>query len=359
MSVTNLLKYPSTRITRFYINLERSNVKCIVCERGCIIPEGGRGFCQNRINIEGKLYTIGYGLLSAIESRPIEIKPLYHYWPGSTALTFSNWGCNFKCPWCQNFTLSFQNPDPERDTYYPPDRIVDLAVKAGDEGVCASFNEPTVQVEYLLDVFKKAKTQGLYSCIVSNGYMSINVLEELVEAGMSGMNIDIKGCPETYKKFIGGLDPNIVFRNAKKALDLGVHVEMVFLIVTGANDWWECIAWVIRKHLDILGGDIPLHINRYYPANKYFEPPTDVKKLVKAYEYAKSEGIKYVYIGNVNDPTYETTYCPRCGKTLIYRRGYSVVTYNIQDDLRCPKCGEKIFLTGKYISKLSRWKTFL
>ena len=335
---------------------DNGSIICNVCERHCRLKPGSRGFCGNYANIDGVLYHIGYGLLSAIESRPIEIKPFYHYWPGSTAITFSNWGCNFRCPWCQNYHLSFELPKPKGMGYFPPEKIVELALKFGDEGVCASFNEPTTQADYLIDVFKYASEKGLYSTIVSNGYMTINTLSKLIESGMDGARFDIKGCPETYRKWIWGLDPNIVFRNAEYALKKGVHIEMIFLVIPGVNDWDECVEWVLEKHICKLGEDVPLHVNRYYPAYKFYEPPTPISTLIKVYEKAKSKGIKFVYIGNVGDPKYETTYCPKCGKPVIVRYNYEVIEYKLDSGNRCPRCGEKIPIRGKFISKSVRWK---
>lgn len=354
LDVSKLLKLESTRPTPYFESFG-DKVRCEVCERRCIIPEGSLGFCKNRMNINGNLYTIGYGLLSAIESRPIEIKPLYHYYPGSTALTFSNWGCNFYCPWCQNYHLSFQKPEPEKDKYVPPEKLVELALKFGDEGVCASFNEPTTQAEYLLEVFTHASNRKLYSCIVTNGYFTLKVLGDLLESGLTGLSIDIKGCPKSHRKYIPGVDPEIIFRNARRALDRGAHVEMVFLVIPGVNDELECLEWVINKHLDLLGEDVPLHVNRYYPAHKYLREPTSLEVLKKTYDIAKSEGLKYVYIGNVGRPEYESTYCPSCGKLLIYRSGYRVFETRMLGDNRCPRCGEKILLYGRIICKNRLW----
>jgi len=343
------------KVTPYCRVLDDGSLECEVCERKCrFISDGDKGLCGNRVRLQDKLYVIGYGLLSAIESRPIEIKPLYHYWPGSSALTFSNWGCNFYCPWCQNYAISFRKPNIKMDVYVAPEKLVKYALKGRDEGLCASFNEPITQTEYLIDVFSLGCKHGLYSCIVSNGYMTTRVLEDLVEAGMDAISMDIKGCPETYGSFLKA-DAEVVFRNAKKALDLNVHVEMVYLIVTGANDSDECIDWVISRHLDILGPDVPLHINRYYPANKYLIPPTQIKTLIKAYEKAKREGIKYVYIGNVGDYKYETTYCPKCGRPVIVRSGYEILSYKLDNQNKCLHCGEKILLRGKRIVKNRRW----
>jgi len=204
--------------------IKDSKIRCSVCERRCLIEEGKKGMCKNYANIEGKLIHIGYGKLSAVESRPIEIKPLFHYYPNSTALTFSGFGCNFYCPWCQNHHLSFSEPREEIPTI-PPEYLVDLALKHGDEGLCASFNEPTTLFSYLLDAFSLGKEKGLYGTMVTNGYFTLKALEKLVESGVSGFSIDIKGCPE-MKRALGTIDHKKVFRNARKALDLNAMLKL-------------------------------------------------------------------------------------------------------------------------------------
>jgi len=315
--------------------------ECMVCERGCKIPVDGRGYCRNRVNRGGRLYYMFYECLSALEPRPIEVKPLYHYYPGTYALTYSGYGCNFPCPWCQNWGLSKTDPSTMPCTYVSPEELVERAVRASCRGVCASFNEPTIHLEYVLDVTGEAVRENLYSCIVTNGYMSLASLEDMLEAGITGYSIDIKGCPETYRRFIGA-DPEIVYRNARYILSRGGHVEMVYLVVPGANDWDECVDYVLSRHADLLGEETPLHINRYYPAYMYREPPTPIEKLLEIRDKAMREyNIKYVYVGNTHLYELQDTVCPRCGKKLIVRRpGY--VEVKTTSDYRCPRCGEKI-----------------
>ncbi|MET1101319.1 MAG: AmmeMemoRadiSam system radical SAM enzyme [Pyrodictiaceae archaeon] len=332
----------------------RSLARCLVCERRCVLGESVEAYCRNRVMKEGRLYVTTYGLLSAVESRPIEIKPLFHYWPGSTALTFSGWGCNFRCPWCQNYHLSWSRPRPQLSIYMEPWELAEYARKLGDEGICASFNEPLIHFEYVVDAAIEARKRGLYATMVTNGYMTFKALKELIEAGIDGYSIDIKGCPETYRRFLAA-NPEYVYRNAKKLIDMGAHVEMVFLVIPGANDGEDCIEWVIGKHLDLLGPDIPLHVNRYYPANRYHEPPTSIEKLLSVYRKARKEGIEYVYIGNTPYEEYEYTRCPRCGKILVRRSGYTVVEYNLTSDGRCPRCGYKINMRGRPVLKVPRW----
>ncbi len=327
--------------------------------RFCRIKEGGKGICGNYANVGGKLLNVGYGLLSSIESRPIEIKPFFHYWPGSSALTFSNWGCNFYCPWCQNHSISFSRPPIESNPKYAPYDLVDMAKAFGDEGLCASFNEPATQVDFLLDVFSLSSKEGLYSTAVTNGYFSRASLKALIESGCDGFSIDIKGCPKAHAKILRGVNPDALLSNAKYAIDLGAHVEMVFLVVPGFNDDEDCIRWVAERHVSMLGEEVPLHINRYYPAHKYVAPPTPIEKLLAAKKLAQESGAKFVYVGNVGLPELESTYCPTCGKLLIARSGYEVIAYNLGNDNRCPRCNTLIPLRGSNVKKEKRWRIFL
>ncbi len=326
--------------------LDDGRVMCRVCLRRCRLSDGQRGLCGNYANMDGRLVHLGYGLVSALESRPIEIKPFFHFHPGSSAMTFSGWGCNFLCPWCQNWHLSKARPKPRLSQRIPAEKLVEYAVKAGDEGVCASFNEPTISFDYLVDVFREAKRKGLYTTMVSNGSLTEEALGALVEAGLDAMNVDLKGCPETYRKYVGVPEPLHVYRVARRALKLGVHVEGVFLVVTGANDWDSCIRWVIDKHVEYLGRDVPLHVNRYHPAYRYNAPPTSMEKLLQAYNYAVSRGVEYVYIGNVASTEYLHTRCPKCGEILIRRTHYGVVECSLEGK-RCPRCGYEVLLVGR------------
>jgi len=351
LRVQKLLQYSTVHEALLYEKLRGGKVRCGLCERRCLISPGLRGFCNTRMNVDGKLYTLVYGDLSAIESRPIEIKPFFHYWPGSTALTFSTWSCNFDCIWCQNHNLSKTKPNPASSSYYPSEKIVDTALRANDNGLCVSFQEPTILTDWVVPVFKIGCEKGLYCCYVSNGYMTLETLRLLRESGMDGLKIDLKGDAETYQKYCGGADVEKVWRNAREAKNLGLHVEIVNLVVTDVNDDDECLQWVIEKHLMEVGPETPLHFTRYYPAYKFYNPPTRVETLERAYEMAKKAGVLYPYLGNVPGHGYENTYCPKCKELLIKRLGYRIAEYKITDNKKCPRCGQPIPITGRYVRK--------
>ncbi|MGC8911962.1 MAG: radical SAM protein [Nitrososphaeria archaeon] len=348
---SSLLNCPSVRESVFYEKLGGGRVKCSLCERRCVIDEGCRGFCGTRVNVGGKLYTLVYGDISALESRPIEIKPFYHYWPNSTALTFSTWSCNFICPWCQNFHLSRTLPSPEKAYYLDAGKVVEVALKYGDCGVCASFQEPTLLTEWAGDVFSRASQLGLYCCYVSNGYLTLEALHFLKNCGLDGLKVDVKGDVDTYRKYLGGLDVEIVWRNIREAKRLGIHVEVVNLIVTGVNDSEDCIRWIVERHVKEAGPDTPLHFTRYFPAYKFTSPPTKVEVLEMAYMFAKRVGIWYPYVGNVLGHKFNHTYCHNCGEKVIVRSGYNILDYRLIEENVCPKCGTRIPIKGKYVRR--------
>jgi pyruvate formate lyase activating enzyme len=291
--------------------------------------------------------------LSALESRPIEIKPFFHFWPGSSALTFSTWSCNFNCVWCQNHHLSRTEPNPsEASHYFNPEKIVKLALNQHDSGLCASFQEPTMLTEWTLPVFNLGRQKELYSCYVSNGYMTHEALKLLKEAGMTGLKIDIKGDKQTYQQHCGGADVEKIWHNAHEAKKMGFHTEIVNLIVTDVNDDEETLRWIIKKHMKNVGEDTPLHFTRYSPTDEFQKPQTSVETLEKAYNLAKKEGVNYSYIGNVQGHKYENTYCPKCGAQLIQRFDYTIIQYKVTEDKKCPTCGQSIPITGQRIKRL-------
>jgi pyruvate formate lyase activating enzyme len=336
------LRTPTVRESLLYERGEQW-VICKLCERRCRISEGERGLCRARINLGGRLFTLTYGDISAIQSRPIEIKPFFHFHPGSTALTISTWSCNFPCPWCQNFHLSRRSPEPQAASFIAPADLVKRAVEGGDSGICVSFNEPTLLFEYCLDVFPLAKARGLYNCFVSNGYMTLEALGMLRDAGLDAIKIDVKGSDEVYKSYCAARS-DVVWRNIREAKRLGMHVEVVNLIITGVNDDEASLKEMIQRCREI-DPSMPLHFTRYFPAHQFSSPATHVEVLEESYLMARREGVKFPYLGNVPGHEYENTYCPSCGELLIERLSNKVIACYIRDG-RCPRCGESMPIVG-------------
>ncbi|MEM0374455.1 MAG: radical SAM protein [Sulfolobales archaeon] len=188
------------------------DVKCKTCERFCIVKNNSKGFCKTRLNLNGKFYTLIYGDVSSISANPIEKKPLFHFYPGSYALTMGSWSCNFTCPWCQNYMISKFPPDLRWSNYISPEKFVDMIDKYDCIGTSMSFNEPTLFLEYSIDVFKLAKNRGYYNTFVTNGYMSLEALKLLCDSGLDAVNVDIKGDYEAVLKYCGA-DVEKVWRN--------------------------------------------------------------------------------------------------------------------------------------------------
>lgn len=339
-----LTKYPTVKKAKFYEKAEEKSVMCLTCERKCRITEGTRGFCGTRANIQGMLYTIVYGDISSISANPIEKKPFFHFRPGTLALTVGTWSCNFTCPWCQNSEISKISPNPQKANYVSPERFVETALNYGCEGTSISFNEPTLLLEYSLDLFSLAREKGLYNTYVSNGYMTLQALDALAESGLDAIKFDVKGDAEVYEKYCGGVMEEVVWRNAHRAKELDLHVEIVNLVIPGVNDDEDCLRRLVEKHIKELGPDTPLHFTRYHPEYKFYTSPTPVKTLEKARELAQSMGVLFSYVGNVSGHKYENTWCPGCGELLIKRLGFTIISNKIAPDKKCPKCGFKILI---------------
>jgi pyruvate formate lyase activating enzyme len=323
-------------------------VRCLTCERRCVLAEGQVGWCRTRQNWDGKIHTLIYGLVSSLSCNPIEKKPLYHFYPGSVALTAGSLSCNFDCPWCQNWDISKRPPDggtPSGGEFIPPEAFVARAQRYGCQGTSISFNEPTLSLEWALDVFPLAREAGLYNTFVTNGYMTGRALELLVEAGLDGMNVDIKGDREAVNEYCRA-DVENVWRNCRRAQELGVWIELTTLVIPGVNDDDECLGGIANRIASELGPQTPWHVSRYHPAYRFTAPPTPVATLERAREIGLRAGLRYVYIGNVPGHPGEHTACPNCGQMLARRGLLRLLRCDVTPDGRCPHCGREIAGVG-------------
>ncbi|MFX1495434.1 MAG: radical SAM protein, partial [Promethearchaeota archaeon] len=202
----DLINPPNFKKAIYQERISKNISQCLTCERKCEISIGNSGFCQTRINLNGEIFSIVYGLIPALSFNPIEKKPLYHFYPGSVAITIGTYGCNFNCFWCQNHHISHPKEDirnivKNSKDYLTPEEIIKIAKINNCQGTSISFNEPTLLFEYSLEVFKLAKKEGLYNTYVTNGYMTEEVLEDLIKNGLDAMNIDIKGEADMVKRY--------------------------------------------------------------------------------------------------------------------------------------------------------------
>lgn len=337
---------PWIKEARLQERLVDGKVRCGSCERRCVIGEGKSGYCKTRINKDGRLYTTVYGVISSLSANPAEKKPFFHFWPGNLFLTAGTFGCTFHCPWCQNWTISQVPPDYERSDYLTPGEFIEIALKRGCIGTSLSFNEPTLLLEYALDLFPLAHKKGMLNTFVTNGYMTLEALRMLRNAGLDAINIDVKGDANAVRKYCGA-DVEFVWRNIREAKKLGMHVEVVNLVIPGINDDEKQLMEFARRHLLEAGPETPLHFTRYYPAYKFTVPPSLVKTLECAVELARKEGVEFAYIGNVPGHKFENTFCPRCNKMLIKRFGLELLWADLGEDGACPSCGHKIPIVGK------------
>lgn len=321
---------------------ERINdtVRCGVCERRCKIVSGGRGWCRTRENRNGRLTTLIYGSVSSAAANPIEKKPFYHFYPGTFAYTVGSWSCNFGCPWCQNWDIS-KSPPPKKGRFVSPEQFVELTAAAGCQGTSISFNEPTLSLEWSLEVFRLAKRRGLYNTFVTNGYMTPGALSLMIEAGLHAMNVDMKGDAHAVKEFCKGIDVEKVWATCKLARSYDVHVEITTLVIPTVNDSDAIICGIARRIASTLGPGTPWHISAYFPAYRFAAPPTPIRNLERAWEIGKQEGLQFIYLGNVPGHRYDNTYCPSCGALLIRRRGYNI-TLNTVHGGRCLKCDHPV-----------------
>jgi pyruvate formate lyase activating enzyme len=230
--------------------------------------------------------------------------------------------------------------------------MVAMAVDSGDDGLCASFQEPTLMTEWAADAFTAAQSKGFYCCFVSNGYMTVEALRFLADRGMDAIKIDVKGDSETYKRFCEGVrGDDVVWRNAREAKRLGLHVEIVNLVITTVNDDENCLRQLVQRHVKEVGAETPLHFTRYHPEHKFKKAATKIATLELAYQIARSEGVLFPYIGNVSGHPYENTYCPKCQNVQIRRAGCFVSQYTLTKDSRCATCHYLIPITGKQVQR--------
>lgn len=329
---------------RFFEQANSSGVSCQLCGHLCVIKEGGRGICQVRENRGGQLYALAYGRLLTLSPDPIEKKPLSHFQPSTQSLSIASGGCNLHCAWCQNHSMSeMVRRDKGRiqGEYVAPEQVVDQAEKLGCASISYTYSEPTIHYEHNYDTGVEARKRGLKNVFVTNGLMTQGVACEAAKAFLDGANVDLKAMKEqTYKKHCKG-PLQVVLDAIKTLVEQKVWVEVTTLVIPGLNDDPSELADAAR-FLRTVSPDIPWHLSRYHPANRWQKsPPTDVATLRRAREIGLEQGLRYVYTGNVWGDEGEHTYCPGCQTMVIKRHGFHSKPVAISSG-HCIECGLQI-----------------
>jgi pyruvate formate lyase activating enzyme len=325
-----------------YDQLPGHKVRCNVCAVRCLIPEGKEGICRTRVNRGGVLFSLIYNRVSSVACDPIEKKPLFHFYPATRILSLGTVGCNFRCPGCQNWKISHAEVD-EQGTgtdFLKTEDTIALMRRYGCEGICWTYNDPTIWLEYTLDCAKLAKAHGYYTAYITNGYTTPEALD-LIGPYLDAFRVDLKGItPATYTRIAGlGRPEKIIEMTVRAKTRWGMHVECVTNVTPTVNDSPEELRRMARAIKTHLGPETPWHITRFFP---YLDlshlRATPLSKLEEAYQIARSEGLQYVYIGNVPGHPMENTYCDHCHRRLVLRDGFRVVENRIVGG-RCPDCG--------------------
>ncbi len=318
----------------------RGIVKCLLCANECMIPPGERGRCRTRFNDDGLLKSLVYGRPVAVHVDPIEKKPFYHYLPGSNAFSLATAGCPLQCKFCQNWEISQARPEDFSGDIVSFRNIVASARKKAAI-IAFTYNEPTVFTEYLTDIARFSRTEGLKNVLVSCGFMTQAPLTEMCEV-LDAIKIDLKGFSTAfYRKFCDAeLAP--VLRSITQVAKSGVHLEIVNLVVPTLNDSSPMLTNLVDWILGEVGPDVPVHFTRFHPDYRMLNlPPTPLDTLVRAYEIAREKGLRYPYIGNWPGHPGNHTYCPKCGEIVIRRTGFFVTEILMEQGL-CRKCKQPI-----------------
>ncbi|OGU69664.1 MAG: AmmeMemoRadiSam system radical SAM enzyme [Stygiobacter sp. RIFOXYC12_FULL_38_8] len=319
---------------------------CTLCPRYCTIGEGQIGFCFIRQNIDGKLYSIGYGRPTGFAIDPIEKKPLNHFLPGSSILSFGTAGCNLGCKFCQNWSISKAKLNSVRSEYASPEEVVALAIKHKTPSIAFTYNDPVIFGEYVIDISRLAREVKINSVMVTAGYIDKNARTEVFQF-IDAANVDLKAFSEmfyhklTFSHLAPVLDTLLWLKN-----ETNIWFEITTLLIPNENDSQEEIKRMCDWILINLGNEVPLHFTAFHPDFKLTDKPaTPLSTLIAAWQIAVQMGIKFCYLGNVHHHESQTTYCPQCKKALLKRDWHSVTSNNLTNGL-CSYCGA--ILPGKF-----------
>ncbi|OGQ98860.1 MAG: AmmeMemoRadiSam system radical SAM enzyme [Deltaproteobacteria bacterium RIFOXYA12_FULL_61_11] len=325
---------------KYFVRREDGRLRCTLCPRGCTLRDGQAGLCAVRRNQGGTMVLSTYGQSTGFCIDPIEKKPLNHFYPGTSVLSFGTAGCNLCCRFCQNWKLSTARPEELRSERATAQQIAKRAKDLGCTSVAYTYNDPVVFFEYAVDTARACREQGIKNVAVTAGYLSPPAAEEFF-ACMDAANVDLKAFSDTfYQRMCSArlqpvLDTLLYLRQSTS-----VWLELTTLLIPGLNDDPAELAamtqWIVAK----LGPETPLHLSAFHPDHRLLDVrPTSTEDLKKARTIAKRSGLVHVYTGNVHDPKGSSTYCAACKNLLIERDWYQLGRYDLVEGNRCGKCG--------------------
>ena len=317
-------------------------VQCELCPKTCVLEPGQSGECRIRANIDGRLLALTYGFPCSIHVDPMEKKPLFHFLPGSRILSLATVGCNLHCKNCQNWEISQENPENVSAMEVPPAQVAALARKHNCPSVAYTYTDPVVYYEYALDTCVAARAAGLKNVLVTAGYVNPKPWQELCQH-VDAANIDLKAYSDKFYREVcaGTLAPVLAALVAAKKL--GVEVEVTNLLIPTLNDADDMIRDLCRWVAKDMGPETPLHFSRFHPEyNLAHLPPTPAATLDRAKAIALAEGLRFVYIGNLERPDGESTFCPKCRRLLVERERYTIKQNRLSMG-KCPDCGTEVY----------------
>ena len=325
----------------YYKKLPDREIECLLCPRSCKLGDKERGYCGVRENIGGIYYTLVYGKACTIAVDPIEKKPFFHFHPGSQAFSIAAAGCNVNCKFCQNWEISQVRPEQIDHIDLPPLSVANAAQKNECVMIAYTYSEPVVFYEYMYDTSLEARKFGIKNVVITGGHINPEPLEKLMKV-VDAIKIDLKAFSQDfYTKYVRGeLKP--VLDAIKIIAKSKIWLEIVYLVIPSLNDSFKEIQTLCRWLLKEVGPDVPLHFSRFYP--RYLMknlPPTPITTMEKIRETSVTEGIHYVYIGNIPGHEGENTFCPNCQRRIIHRRGFQIRKIDLNQGL-CKFCGHPI-----------------
>jgi len=326
----------------FYKTTGPGAVQCLLCPHHCQIKDSEAGRCKVRVNEGGKLIAKSYGIVSALHSDPVEKKPLYHFFPGKKILSVGSFGCNFECSFCQNWEISQCFPEyPDAYRLMSTDKIVQRSLGDHDNiGIAFTYNEPGVNIEFVLELAEKVKLAGMKTAMITNGFIADKPLRQLLQH-IDAFNVDLKVLSNRlYQSYTSGrLNP--VLRTLKAIRQSGKHLEITHLVVTGMNDktslFDPMIEWISKE----LGEITVLHISRYFPSYRLSQSPTSPSVLNYMFDKAR-EKLPYTYLGNIILAGTSDTFCHNCHALVIERQAYHTKIIGLNKDGTCLQCGQVV-----------------